>query len=249
MPEYPYLVKPQEPAIFVELYLPKKAVFQGMLYDALTAGFRLEKVKSHFLDADEVKSRQIRSLLGKSWTAIDYTSADIEQFRRVYFGYSLYDVNGVFLKSLAPDSPTLDDSDESYQVAEETSQVVRMVFKYSCAEEPTVAIDFLMLALQRPLSEMSQFANLHRDEIVKQAGKHADRVFALLEDLERWQMYVGLFVFGFLIYKICEGILNLSSDSNAQIDPAELLQDEIWVTSSWSMSMNVVDWVSRDRSS
>jgi len=252
MPVYPYLVRPQEPAVFVELYLPRKAVFQGMLYDTLTSGFRLEKVKEHFLQADAVKQRQIRSLLGKSWTAVDYTRSDIEQFRRVYFGYSLYDVNGVFLKSIAPGDHataalTTAEQDELYRVAEESSQVVRMVFKYPCADEPTVAIDFLMLALQRPLSEMSQFADVHRSEIIEAAGPAADRVFALLADLERWQMYVGLFVFGFLIHNICEGILNLGESMKVQIDPADLLQDEIWVTSSWSMSMNVVDWVHGSR--
>lgn len=247
MPGYPYLVKPQEPAVFVELYLPKKAVFQGVLYNALTAGFRLEKVKEHFLKADPTKQRQIRSLLGKSWTMVDYSPTDIQQFRRVFFGYSLYDVNGVFLKSAGTEPEAESDSDETYRVAEETSQVVRMVFKYPCAAESPIVIDFLMLAMRRPLSEMSQFADVHRTEITTIAGTEAEHVFTLLEDLERWQMYVGLFVFGFLIYNICEGILHLGESTKVQIDPADLLQDEIWVTSSWSTSMNVVDWVQRQK--
>jgi len=243
MHSYPYLVRPQEPAVFVELYLPKKAVFQGMLYDSLTSGFRLDEVKDHFLKADATKQQQIRSLLGKSWTAVDYSQGDIETFRRVFFGYSLYDVNGVFLKSNGVSSANAVESDESFEVVEETSQVVRMVFKYPCADQPAVATDFLMLALQRPLSEMSRFAELHRDEIQTAAGAEAEHVFSLLVDLERWQMYVGLFVFGFLIYRICDGILKLKGTLQTQMNPADLLQDEIWVTSSWSMSMNVVDWV------
>lgn len=243
MTSFPYQVNKQEPAVFVELYLPRKAVFQGMLYDALTAGFRLEKVKEHFLNSDPVRQQQIRSLLGKSWTVTDFTREDIEEFRRVYFGYSLYDVNGVFLKSKSRTPGELPAEDADFEVVEETSQVVRMVFKYPCANEPTVAVDFLMLALQRPLSEMAQFADLHREEIMRVAGAQAQQVFALLEDLERWLMYVGLFVFGYLIYHICEGILHLHETDRVQIDPADLLQDEIWVTSSWSMSMNVVDWV------
>ncbi len=243
MTSYPYQVNTQEPAVFVELYLPRKAVFQGMLYDALTAGFRLEKVKEHFLNPDPIRQQQIRSLLGKSWAVTDFTREDIEQFRRVYFGYSLYDVNGVFLKSKSRTRDQTATTDADFEVVEETSQVVRMVFKYPCSDEPTVAIDFMMLALQRPLSEMSQFAELHREEILRVAGPHAPQVFALLDDLERWLMYVGLFVFGYLIYHICDGILRLKETERVQIDPADLLQDEIWVTSSWSMSMNVVDWV------
>jgi len=246
MSSYPYRVNPQEPAVFVELYLPKKAVFQGLLYDALTSGFRLEAVKAHFLQADPLKQQQIRSLLGKSWTRVDYSPEEIESFRRVYFGYSLYDVNGVFLKGFpAATEAAGGDRDDDYRIVEETSQVVRMVFKYPCATEPTVALDFLMLALQRPLSEMSRFATVHQREIRATAGAEADRVFALLADLERWQMYVGLFVFGYLIYQICEGVLALSDAAVGQIAPADLLQDEIWVTSGWSMSMNVVNWVQR----
>ncbi|WP_437187955.1 hypothetical protein SH668x_001370 [Planctomicrobium sp. SH668] len=245
MNAYPYTVKPQEPAIFVELYLPRKAAFQGVLYDTLTAGFRLDKVKEHFLLADAVKKQQIQALLGKSWTVVDYKQSDIESFRRVFYGYSLYDVNGVFLKSQSPSGDAADDADENYRIAEEPSQVVRMVFKYPSADEPSAATDFLMLALQRPLAEMAQFAQLHRDEIQNVAGNDAERVFELLADLERWQMYVGLFVFGYLVYNICERILELGETSRPPLHPADLLQDEIWVTSSWSMSMNVVDWAHR----
>lgn len=246
MPEYPYLVKPQEPAVFVELYLPRKAVFQGVLYNALTSGFLLENVKSHFLKNDPIRQRHIRSLLGKSWTMADYTPQDIQRFRRVFFGYSLYDVNGVFLKSpdRASGAPRADD-DSHYQIAEETTQVVRMVFKYPCAIESPMAIDFLMLALRRPLSDMSQFTQSHCEEIQATAGADAEHIFELLADLEEWLKYVGLFVFGFLIYHICEGILNVGESAKKQIDPADLLQDEIWVTTSWSTSMNVVDWVHR----
>jgi len=245
MPDYPYIVRPQEPAVFVELYLPKKAVFQGVLYDTLTSGFRLSTVKEHFLDPDPGKQQKIRSLLGKSWTGVDYTTADIEKFRRVFFGYSMYDVNGVFLKSISPDAPVAEARDEDFQIAEETSQVVRMVFKYPCAEEPPAAIDFLMLAMRRPLSEFSQFAVIHQAEIQSLTGENAARVEALIADLADWLRYVGLFVFGYLIYQICEEILALGASARRPLDPGDLLQDEIWVTSSWSTSMNVVDWVQR----
>lgn len=243
MVDYPYAVNPQEPAIFVELYLPKKAVFQGLLYETLTSGFRLDQVKEHFLQADALKEQQIRSLLGKSWAAVDYSAAEIREFPRVYYGYSLYDVNGVFLKGNQADSNQGPDRDDDYRIVEETSQVVRMVFKYPCASQPTVALDFLMRALQRPLSDMSRFAQEHEQEIRETAGPQAEQVFTLLAKLSRWQKSVGLFVFGYLIYHICEGILELSGSVRGQIAPADLLQDEIWVTSGWSMSMNVVNWV------
>lgn len=36
-----------DPDLFVELYLPKKAEYQGVLYKALTDGFGIEKVRNH----------------------------------------------------------------------------------------------------------------------------------------------------------------------------------------------------------
>ncbi len=40
-----YAFNPSEHGIFVEIYLPKKAEFQGTLYQALTEGFDIEKVR------------------------------------------------------------------------------------------------------------------------------------------------------------------------------------------------------------
>jgi len=40
-----------EPGIYVELYLPKKSKYQETLYETLTRGFDLKKVKEHFINA------------------------------------------------------------------------------------------------------------------------------------------------------------------------------------------------------
>jgi hypothetical protein len=248
MTEYPYIVNPQEPAILVELYLPKKAAFQGVLYNTLTSGFSLEEVKRHFLSADESQQRKIRSLLGKGWSILDYDREEISGFRRVFFGYSLYDVDGVFLKSVSASHLHGDQADDAYRIVEETSQVIRMVFKYPCASESFTALSFLKLALERPRVEGAGFAESQQSEIQRLAGPEAEHILELLSDLQQWVRYVGLFVFGYLVYHICERILELGEASPLQTDPADLLQDEIWVTSTWNLNMNVVDWVSRGSS-
>ena len=38
-----------QPSNFVEIYLPKKAAYQGALYDTLKKGFDLVKVRDHLL--------------------------------------------------------------------------------------------------------------------------------------------------------------------------------------------------------
>jgi hypothetical protein len=248
MAEYPYTVNPQEPAILVELYLPKQAAFQGVLYNTLTSGFSLQEVKRHFLSADEAQQRKIRALLGKGWPGLDYDPDEISRFRRVFFGYSLYDVDGVFLKAVSGNSGNDDASDDAYRIVQETSQVIRMVFKYPCAAESPVTVSFLKSALEQPRMAIADFADSQRSHVEQTAGAEAEHILELLSDLQHWVRYVGLFVFGYLVYHICERILELGETSSLQTDPADLLQDEIWVTSTWNLNMNVVDWVSREKS-
>ena len=46
--EIPYRFHKGDPGTFVEIYLPKKALYQGKLYNTLTNGFRNEGVLKHF---------------------------------------------------------------------------------------------------------------------------------------------------------------------------------------------------------
>ena len=62
---FPYEFHPYEPATLVEIYLPKKAKYQGILYDTLTKGFKTSYVKEHLQTADENVRQQIRELFGK----------------------------------------------------------------------------------------------------------------------------------------------------------------------------------------
>jgi hypothetical protein len=42
--DLPYQFQSYRPGALVELYLPKKAMYQGMLYEALTEGFNFGKL-------------------------------------------------------------------------------------------------------------------------------------------------------------------------------------------------------------
>ena len=90
----PYKFNYGQPGHFVEIYLPKKAVYQGALYDALTEGFHHEKVKQHFIDnADQVR----KFLEGNVELFGAFEEQRYKDMDPCYFGYSLYELDGVFL--------------------------------------------------------------------------------------------------------------------------------------------------------
>jgi len=98
-----YQFRPSESGLFVELYLPKRAEYQGALYNTITDGFQKDKVESHFRNAATDKKEGIRNLLEDYYpTMANYTDEMIyrlmEFFRSdvpLFSGYSMYEVDGV----------------------------------------------------------------------------------------------------------------------------------------------------------
>jgi hypothetical protein len=232
-----YLLDVTEPALLTEVFLPKKAEFQGPLYDALTHGLRLEHVRRHFLDADDRRRAEIRTFLEKGWTAStpDWTDDEIRRLQRVFFGYSLYEVDGVFLKR-RPHAAGTADSDDQYLIAEEQTQVLRIIFPFPTSGRSLKAIDFCRAEMRDPLSDQGPFLTRHPHL----APLLDDEVREALEDLNRWTREVGLFVFGYLLFEICGAIEQTTRGADPQRNRAELLQDEIWVSSLWNLGVNAI---------
>lgn len=110
----PYEFKPSDSGIFVEIYLPKKANFQGTLYNTLTKGFYVEKVISHFKNPE--KKLGIKNLLKRFMDSVNYLEDEIDNFPPVLFGYSLYEVDGVFIS-------------KKNKIQAERTQVIRIMFR------------------------------------------------------------------------------------------------------------------------
>ncbi len=239
MDSYAYRVKAAEPCIQTEIFLAKRAELQGALYQTLTAGFRLGHLRDHFLQADDAKKKRIRAFLSRGWTfhRPEYTAEEIAEFPRLFYGYSLYEVDGVFLKDRSP-APHEGDHDENYEIEEERAQVIRIIFRYDCADRSAKVIDFLKASLRDPLSEIGGLA----DNYPELRPRIDAEVAAELQALDRWVRYAGLFVFGYLVFEICDTILRSDVVRYGQRDFAEIRQDEIWVSSLWNLNMNVVQW-------
>ncbi len=247
MSHFAYAVRPNEPCIFVEIFLPKKAELQGVLYQTLTQGFRRQVVINHFLDADHGKKQAILEMLGKGWMVFPAgypEEMDIQSFPRLFFGYSTYEVDGAFLKE-KEEKPIDDDDDQWYSIIEERTQLIRLIFKYGCFDRPIEEIDFCKAALRDPLSEIGAFPEnypyLKERMTYLKESKNID-IGSAVSNLDRWNKYVGLFLFGYLLFNICHKIESLSSADGVQRSSAAIKQDEIWVSSFWTVNMNVIKW-------
>ena len=246
MSQFAYVIQPTDPCIFVEIYLPKKAELQGSLYETLTQGFKKQVVMDHFLNPDEAQKKAILKMLGKGWTSFPtgYPNQDeITAFPRLFFGYSTYEVDGVFLAQ-NPAKPEMDDDDKWYSIAEERTQIIRLVFRYDVSDRPLAEIDFIKAALHDPFSEIGPFQENH--PYVKEQIEHFKKldidIDGTLAKLDKWISYVGLFLFGYLLFNVCHRIESLNVSDDEQLDSEDIKQDEIWVSSFWNLNMNIIKW-------
>jgi len=220
----PYKFQRGEPGIFVEIYLPKKASFQGTLYDTLVNGFEVQKVINHFKTRE--KAEGIKDLLERYRDSVEFLNneSDIDAFPQVLHGYTMYEVEGVYYKS------------SKQRIQSELTQVVRIMFKP----------DLSQLALTYPGDENAKGINRTAKDYLrypegrdkfKRTRTLSPMQIEVVDYLEKWANYVGLFLFGFIIYEICEQITRLCAQGKMQWDDAE---DEIWVTSFWNLVINPI---------
>jgi hypothetical protein len=218
-----YQAQDSENGIFVELYLPKKSYFQGTLYDTLTKGFNIEDVKNNLLD--ENKRSDILKLL--SLYAVPIISKGlkderIKKMERIFWGYSLYEVDGVFGNF----------KDGKTAVAEERTQIIRIIFLPNIEKLRNIITES---GIEESINNLNQLVHkiFLADESEAKKLSSENKLFPLIKSyLEDWTWDITLFLFGYIVYEICEKIKNLSESGD--ITP----EDEIWVTSFWNLQIS-----------
>jgi hypothetical protein len=236
-----------EAGIFVELYLPKKAKFQGVLYRTLTEGFNFDLVKEHFLGEKET---QIKRVLKDHSQWRDYSSESIKEMVPFYWGYSLYEVDGVFYSKLTS-------GNKVRAIAEERTQVIRIMFlpdldalakklKPNTLEHRDL-LDVVKRYLRISGHRRGQYgANAVDRSLIERLEERNDpiivenirngNIHVILDSIERWFDDVGLFLFGYVIFEICAELKKLG-DAN-EVD----YEEEIWLTSFWNLNVNRVSY-------
>lgn len=219
---------PAEPVTMFEIFLPKRMEYQSKLYEALQGGLHLDNVRAFLRGADrETEQRRIKALIPEPGAA-KYTDARIQNLQQVYFGFSLYEVDGVFVT---------DPRDPATHRMQERTQVVRLFFKPDAVYEVIKGNQSLTAAARNStLDEVRQFQRTATawngvDAVTTylQQRNIADESGALrsgLQAIEEWHADILLFVFGYVVGKITEELA---------ID-----ESEIWVTSHQGLVVNVV---------
>lgn len=230
-----YDLLPIESGVFAELYLPKKAHFQGVLYDTLTAGFDIKAVRKYLRDhRTQIKAYLQRSAQYWEISAIHphYDSdllspAFITHFPELLDGYTSYEVDGVFRSA------------NSGRIEEDHTQVIRMMFR------PDFEVQFKDLPFigkdNRDSAETVARAYIRSHHWSEQSfvedytAFHSGRPFSrpelerIVDATARWTRAIGIFLFGYVAHRICEGIRTLHKGGHVD------MEEEIWITFFWNL--------------
>jgi hypothetical protein len=212
-----YEFHPGETGLFVEIYLPKKAEYQGALYEALTDGFNIRKVRNHF----RVNGNGVKRFLRDHRINQYLNDSGIRSLVGVFRGYSMYEVDGVFY--------------DKGQISEERTQVIRLIFRVeldliTCKDPSTDKTAFVKDFL-RFTGRMDDLLEYWQQSKMFSSRAEARRVF---NQLRRWVGEAALFTFGYVLFKICY----VMEDVNKRTGRNE--ESVIWVTSFWNLVLDRV---------
>jgi hypothetical protein len=202
----PYMLLPAEPTLNVDIYLPKKDIFQGVLHDTLRQGLNVDAVKNHFSNCDIQVG--LKNYLRKRKILPIYTEETIHNFPSIFGGYSLFEGDGMFAGIGA-------------RAYNERTQVVKLMFrpnmdkiKQKCPDQNQV------FALMKKVT-LNNYFEVNEGEL-------GDTIDDGSYELRTWESYIWLFVFGYIVYNICQHIHDVS------LLGFDDVEEEIWVTSNGS---------------
>lgn len=233
-----YSLRPLESGVFAELYLPKKAHYQGLLYETLTDGIDVEKVRAHLRN----KRCEIQEYLTGAapyWDFVgqngpppnDFLTDDfIGQFPDLLHGYTMYEVDGVFR------------SPHTGLVTEERTQIIRLMF-ITNLDEQFALLPFVdesnrdaagLLArsyLRSPHWDRHKFLEDHQLFASSQVFD-LPQASLIVRVTAEWARSIAVFLFGYVLHDICEGLKKLKEDQQIAAE------EEIWVTFFWNLIIN-----------
>lgn len=218
-----YTLHAPEAGTYTEIYLPKKAAYQGPLFHALTEGFLREVVEPYLTDAKH--RAELEEFMRPAKEFYDVSIADNlpDFFWNIYEGYSLYEVDGVFRpKQTATPSG----------VIEERTQVIRVIFRLNLdaiMETPieSGSLQQAELLARAYLRSHHWSRELFLEEYMACAKPTLSREEStlILKSVEKWARSVGLFLFGYIVRRIAE----------------IAKEEEIWVTFLWNLIVGRVE--------
>jgi len=263
-------------SIFAEIFLPKRISLQGTLYETLEDGLNYDKVKNYLVQQAISLKRDYLKAYAEWFDPARYGYKDkpgvkslsdpakdrVRRCKRVFFGWSTYEVSGVFLKKNMRD------------IDEEQTQIIRIVFKYDIPKElkgarsgkyPEVLRAILYWVVStygltdgKVWSDEKFAAFVERfPQWSKEQKAFAKKHFVpIANDINIWIDDCGIFIFGFVLHQLWNKIVDMHKEGkkirksdarkrrkNKKYQPAPRkrthLEDQIWVTSIFRYDVNV----------
>lgn len=243
-----YVFNRSDCGIFAEVYFPKKAAYQGAIYDALREGYDEQHVKRYLSDNVTELISELQNYEDvfdpdqydreEEVEGVPITKQDairrIQNYSPIFKGYSVYSVDGVFF----------DDVGKAY---EEATQVIRLMFRFSSRLKPQAIeagcpdvlrrISHWVISKDIRVVKKPRWHRHEKQEFLDRyqywPPKHRAFAEAHFEDVakeaKKWVDDCGLFVFGYLVRRFSQHVLKEC-----------LSEEEIWVASFFDLGVNVV---------
>jgi hypothetical protein len=257
MEPYSYVFHPGQRSILAEIYFPKRIAVQGTIYTALEEGLYVNYIRWYLTQ----KARRLRREMSayphwfdpnrygenkKYPNKLAEAKARMKMCSQVFYGWSMYEVDGVFLKRITENGKVITD--------EERTQVIRLMFKFEDRRAEALAqkhhypevyraiLSFILAEYAHTDNykiwaepEFERFFQRHASFWSKKKEEFARKLYKrLAPKMAKWIVDCGLFIFGYLIREFWNRIVELNKNRGTP------LEDEIWVASVFHLSINVM---------
>lgn len=246
-PAMTYAYTRGERGIFAEIYFPKKVVYQSAIFDALRDGYKPTEVKLYLRRHARALLKELADYKGlfnpqqyeeggeqpAGPPTLEDARIRIRQYISRFKGWSMYEVDGVWVA---------DD-----RIDEERVQVIRILFrlpsrytkvaKNAGCSDVLRAIHYWTIASQGHVfehrlwgeAEQGRFLHHHAPLPPHKEAFATHYYRGIATEVARWRDDCALFVFGYLVRCFAEKVL------------AERKREtEIWVTSFFNLTVNVI---------
>ena len=235
MPDIVYPFSISERIVFGEVYFPKRAAYYGAIFDALRFGHQEEKVREYLEGQAAALLEEFKGYPGlldphqyeadvrkKKQLTVEDALARIAQYHSSFYGWSTYSVDGVFF------------STEGGKMYEEATQVVRIILRFVRSAK------YEALRTQAELAGCGDVLRSILYWVITRLGRldeEKKRAFVqehfgtIAKEAQRWVDDGALFIFGYLVRQFWEQVLKEG-----------LSEEEIWITSLFTMNVNVIKY-------
>jgi hypothetical protein len=253
----PYIFNRGRRAILAELHFPKRVIYQTGIFDALKEGLDEAVVKQYLSDFIEPIMREMseyallfdpRQYERTRWpgtyaVSIQEARRRVAMYRSHFKGWSMYEVDGVYLN----ESPEKLHLPVIERIDDERTQILRLIFRMESEHETAAkeegCYDVLEAIMRWTMGEHGRLDHVfpwrpgERQRFFRVHGSwpRHKRSFveyhyeAITKEVKKWIDDTGMFVFGFLIRKFWEHVIQSKSR-----------EVEIWTANFFNMNLNIV---------